>query len=217
MRHWAAGILVTLGIAGVLGTTGLGTAAPSTATFPNDDGRLWPGEFVSESVLPRCITAARKALDDDAARQHVIQTVHSRGYRFVAPVDGRDATAAEPGDATTDAARGSHRVGVSVPADESSARHPAPFVGRDAAMARLRARLADAEHGVGTLVLLVGEPGIGKTRTAEEVASDARQRGARVFSGRCHEGEGAPAFWPWVQILRASVFYRQPLRGIAAR
>src|SRR6266403_5020504 len=54
---------------------------------------LWPGEFVSESVLPRCITAARKALDDDAARQRVIQTVHSRGYRFVAPVDGRDATA----------------------------------------------------------------------------------------------------------------------------
>ena len=175
---------------------------------------LWPGEFVSESVLPRCITAARKALDDDAARQHVIQTVHSRGYRFVAPVDGRDATAAEPGDATTDAARGSHRVGVSVPADESSARHPAPFVGRDAAMARLRARLADAEHGVGTLVLLVGEPGIGKTRTAEEVASDARQRGARVFSGRCHEGEGAPAFWPWVQILRASAGEEEPSRFV---
>src|SRR6266478_4155732 len=56
---------------------------------------LWPGEFVSESVLPRCITAARKALDDDAARQHVIQTVHSRGYRFVAVIEPLDAPAAD--------------------------------------------------------------------------------------------------------------------------
>ena len=45
---------------------------------------LWPGEAVSDSVLPRCIAAARRALRDDRSRQKLIQTVHGRGYRFVA-------------------------------------------------------------------------------------------------------------------------------------
>src|SRR5262249_34647503 len=55
----------------------------------------------------------------------------------------------------------------------------------------------------GRLVLLGGEAGIGKTRTAGEIATYAEQQGARVVWGRCYEGDGAPAFWPWVQVLRA--------------
>jgi tetratricopeptide (TPR) repeat protein len=70
-------------------------------------------------------------------------------------------------------------------------------------MAVLRTNLEDAFSGCGRLVLLVGEPGIGKTRTAHELTSYARQRGAQVFTGRCYEGEGAPPFWPWVQVVRA--------------
>lgn len=70
-------------------------------------------------------------------------------------------------------------------------------------MTVLRASLADALGGHGRLMLLVGEPGIGKTRTAQELTADARRRGARVFTGRCHEGEGMPPFWPWVRIVRA--------------
>src|SRR5262249_4957556 len=57
--------------------------------------------------------------------------------------------------------------------------------------------------GRGGMVLLVGEPGIGKTRLAEELTDLARERGARALWGRCYEGEGAPALWPWVEILRA--------------
>jgi len=147
---------------------------------------LWPGEHVSESVLPRCITALRKAVGDTASGQHVIQTVHGRGYRFIAALeiaaDGEVALAREEG-----------------PAEPRGA-----FVGREDAMAKLRAALADALGGVGRLVLLVGEPGIGKTRTAEEIASDGRRAGALVLAGRCYEGDGAPAFWPWLQILRAA-------------
>ncbi len=180
---------------------------------------LWPGEFVSDSVLPRCITAARKALDDDAARQRVIQTVHSRGYRFLAVVEAADAAATDLADERRVATRAPiagmepHDGAAPAPGDVlPTPRHAAAFVGRDAAMATLRARLADAERGVGTLVLLVGEPGIGKTRTAEELALIARRRGARVFSGRCHEGEGAPAFWPWVQILRTCLGAEEPSR-----
>ncbi|HVO27198.1 MAG TPA: AAA family ATPase [Candidatus Margulisiibacteriota bacterium] len=81
----------------------------------------------------------------------------------------------------------------------------APFVGRARELAALHAALADAVSGLARLVLLAGEPGIGKTRTAEQVAGHARARGMQVLWGRCYEGEGAPAFWPWVQILRTAI------------
>lgn len=77
------------------------------------------------------------------------------------------------------------------------------FVGREREMAALHTAFDEAVAGRGRLALLVGEPGIGKTRTAHELAAHARVQGARVFSGRCYEGEGAPPFWPWVQIVRA--------------
>jgi predicted ATPase len=77
------------------------------------------------------------------------------------------------------------------------------FVGRARELAVLRAHLDDALAGCGRLVLLAGEPGIGKTRLAQEVATQAQERGARVYTGRCYAGEGAPPFWPWVQIVRA--------------
>ena len=88
-----------------------------------------------------------------------------------------------------------------------SDRRAGVFVGRERELDELRGVFEDAAAGRGRLVMLVGEPGIGKTRTAEELSSYARDRGAQVLWGPCHEGEGAPAYWPWVQILR------QALRG----
>src|SRR5215468_8426124 len=58
---------------------------------------VWPGQTVSESVLPKCIAAARRAIGDGGGRRAMIQTVHGRGYRFVAPVQSRD-TAPRDGD-----------------------------------------------------------------------------------------------------------------------
>lgn len=55
------------------------------------------------------------------------------------------------------------------------------------------------------LVLISGEPGIGKTRCAEALADVAEDQGALVLWGRCREEAGAPPYWPWVQILRAYV------------
>ncbi len=55
------------------------------------------------------------------------------------------------------------------------------------------------------LLLISGEPGIGKTCCAEALADVAEDQGALVLSGRCHEEAGAPPYWPWVQILRAYV------------
>ncbi len=146
---------------------------------------IWPGEAVSESVLPRCIAAARRAIGDDRTRQKLIQTVHGRGYRFVAEI-------------------GSPASGVGAPdaAPEEPSETPL-FVGREGAMRRLHRALDEALRSRGSLLLLVGEPGIGKTRTAEQLAAAARERAARVLVGRCYEGEGAPAYWPWVQLLRS--------------
>ena len=76
-----------------------------------------------------------------------------------------------------------------------------PFVGRGKEMARLRAKLDDARAGHGGLVMLVGEPGIGKSRTIEEFAEQARAGGAQVLTGRCFEGEWAPPYAPFVEAI----------------
>ncbi len=79
------------------------------------------------------------------------------------------------------------------------------FVGRQREMAELTSALEETLSGQGRLVMLVGEPGIGKTRTTQELASYADNRGAQVFWGRCYEDEGTPPFWPWVQTMRSYV------------
>ncbi len=79
------------------------------------------------------------------------------------------------------------------------------FVGRERELAELGAALDEAESGRGSLFLLAGEPGIGKSRLAGELAARARERGFLVLWGRCWEAGGAPAYWPWVQALRAHV------------
>jgi DNA-binding SARP family transcriptional activator len=76
------------------------------------------------------------------------------------------------------------------------------LVGRDAQLAAVGAAVRTGAAGRGRVVLVAGEPGIGKTRLAEEVAQQAAAEGVRVAWGRCYEGEGAPAFWPWVQMVR---------------
>jgi len=79
------------------------------------------------------------------------------------------------------------------------------FVGRDRELTLLTAGLDDALAGRGRLFLVSGEPGIGKSRLADELATRAREREARVLWGRCWEAGGAPAYWPWVQSLRSYI------------
>ena len=65
------------------------------------------------------------------------------------------------------------------------------FVGRQQEMAQLKAALDEALSGQDRLVMLTGEPGIGKTRVAQELAGSAESQDMRVFWGRCYEGLGA--------------------------
>ena len=86
------------------------------------------------------------------------------------------------------------------------------FVGRQQEMAELKAALDDAMSGQGRLAMLAGEPGIGKTRTALELASHAGRQGVQVLWGWCYEQEGTPPFWPWVQPIRDYVGQCDPQR-----
>jgi DNA-binding winged helix-turn-helix (wHTH) protein len=162
---------------------------------------LWPGEHVNESAVPWSISHARSALGQRRGQKRPIETVHGRGYRFTAPVQALNSPAA-PGTAPQGA--------ISVPA--SIAPTARPFVGRAAIMRRLEDRLEATREGHGRLCLLCGEPGIGKTRCAEELMARARKIGFRTWVGRATEGVGAPVFWPWIQILREAVREHPELR-----
>ena len=77
------------------------------------------------------------------------------------------------------------------------------LVGRDALLQLISSHVAGLDQRRGGLLLLSGEPGIGKTRLAEEVVGFARKRGARHRVGDgVAGGWRAPPLWPWVQILR---------------
>src|SRR5450759_3803394 len=77
------------------------------------------------------------------------------------------------------------------------------FVGRERECAVLGNWLAAALAGRPRVVLCRGEPGIGKTRLAEELASEAGIEGVSAVWGLASESAGAPPFWPWRQVLRA--------------
>jgi class 3 adenylate cyclase/tetratricopeptide (TPR) repeat protein len=86
----------------------------------------------------------------------------------------------------------------------------ASLVGREAELAKLRRHLDDAIAGRGGLVMIGGEPGIGKTRLTQELADEATRRGMLALFGRCYESEGAPPYIPFVEILEAGWLAESP-------
>jgi DNA-binding SARP family transcriptional activator len=109
-------------------------------------------------------------------------------------------------------------AGASTPAPFLSGANPGwPLVGRRAELAELERALDRSWGGRGGVVLVAGEPGVGKTRLATELVQRARVRGVPAAWGRCYEGEGAPAFWPWTQVLRMLIGDRDAdaLRSLA--
>ena len=76
------------------------------------------------------------------------------------------------------------------------------LIGRDHELGELLPVVDAAIAGHGAIVLIGGEPGIGKSRLAETLARYAARRGARVAVGRCWEAGGAPPLWPWAQALQ---------------
>jgi AAA ATPase domain len=86
------------------------------------------------------------------------------------------------------------------------------FVGREQELGQLVDARESAFAGLGRMVFLSGEPGIGKSRLADALAAEARERGATVVWGRCWEAGGAPAYWPWLQSFRSLARGLSPTR-----
>src|SRR5262249_53513328 len=130
---------------------------------------VWPGTVVSDSTLTSCIKELRKALRDDAKVPRYIETIHRRGYRFIASLSS------SPKDRGPQADRNRSQEAAppsSLPA--TSSLPPTDFVGRDAELRQLHSLLARAAHGERQMVFVTGEPGIGKTTVIETFLSGIR-------------------------------------------
>lgn len=102
--------------------------------------------------------------------------------------------------ATHDGER-AHR-GILVLVEAQSGREGSrPLLGREAELRAIDEAVDAARAGHGRLLLAVGEPGLGKTRLADEAAARAAAHGFRVVWGRCWESGIAPAYFPWTQAL----------------
>ncbi|MPY84443.1 MAG: AAA family ATPase [Actinophytocola sp.] len=77
------------------------------------------------------------------------------------------------------------------------------MVGREHECDRLGAALTTARDGRGQVVLIAGEPGIGKTRLAEEAARIATTLGMSRAWGRAVDDDGSPPFWPFRLAIRS--------------
>lgn len=148
---------------------------------------LWEGRKVSDGSLTVAVAAARKALGDNPDSPRMIETHHGRGYRFSAIVTE------------------THSASHTSSSDRRVQREARWFVGRDDELALLRDCFDASREGRRQLCLLSGEPGIGKSRLVDEFSQVAAKLHARVLVARCAEGDGAPPFWPWTQVLREHV------------
>ena len=98
----------------------------------------------------------------------------------------------------------------------------APLIGRDAERAQLLQMIHQAIAGHGTLVVLPGEAGIGKTRLAEEALERARRGGCQTLVGRCYDRDGTPPLIPYIEVLESasrlmpSAVFRDAIRPCAA-
>ncbi len=146
---------------------------------------LWPGVAVTPGSLNRAVSHARRAIDD-ANQGELIKSFPRRGYRFCGDAVELDRAARAD---TAQGAAGAVRGGL-------------PFVGREDALAILRGALEQALAGRESLALVSGIAGVGKSRLVEVFTREVARRGPLVLVGRCREGEGVPALWPWVQVVR---------------
>jgi predicted ATPase len=128
---------------------------------------VWPSACVQPEVLKSQILDVRRALGDSARRPRFIETLHRRGYRFIAPVD-RGLT------------------------QETPECRPARLVGRDVELKALREHLHKSLMGQRQFVFLSGEVGIGKTTVLDAFQRQAARAvpDLRIAREQCFESFG---------------------------
>jgi DNA-binding winged helix-turn-helix (wHTH) protein/tetratricopeptide (TPR) repeat protein len=140
---------------------------------------IWPDAYVQPEVLRRYILEIRRILGDDAKTPNFIETLPKRGYRFIADVTAENA--------------------VGLPEAIGATR---TLVGRESSLAELDGYLKNAMRGSRQIVLVVGEPGIGKTSLVDAFQSKASVMGG-VFVARGQSVEGFGGKEPYYPILEA--------------
>ena len=141
--------------------------------------QVWAEVVVSDSMPSICVAELRKALGDNARSPSLIETVHGRGYRFIAQLKPAPASGA------------------------TSAPDPMPLmVGRDEELAQISELFARANQGSRQVVFVTGEPGIGKTTFVQSFISRLERAGvARIARGQCVKQYGAGE--PYMPVLEA--------------
>ncbi len=162
------------------------------------------GGFPFRSVGPVALKGLRQPLPAVAVTWEEVPDVAPARPVVAAAAPSATGTASPPAAAAGSPAAG----GAPVVADTVRSRlltsSRTPFVGREEELERLRSAWKEAHAGRGTLVLLSGEAGVGKTRLAAELAAGAIDQGALVVYGRCHEESVVP-YQPFVEALRQLV------------
>ncbi len=151
---------------------------------------VWPDAHVADGVLKVSIAELRKALGDSATAPRFIETVHRRGYRFVAPVAAAEEPAPPP--ASSGGAAGLARSGPLLVWPLGAESDAVGIVGRAAELATLDAALARALRGERQVVFVTGEAGAGKTALVEHfVATAAARHDLAITGSQCLEQFGS--------------------------
>jgi DNA-binding winged helix-turn-helix (wHTH) protein/tetratricopeptide (TPR) repeat protein len=156
---------------------------------------IWPGLYVTDTVLAVHIGKAREALGDDPQKPRFIETVHRRGYRFIAACSASSEIL--PSNPALEG-RTSTKPIISEPATTIGTQ---PVVGRETELSLLREKLDAAASGRGSLVFISGPAGIGKTRLAREVRKWALESGYQWLEGRFDKATSQP-YQAWVEMIR---------------
>lgn len=157
---------------------------------------VWQARALSDGAVMNAATKLRKAFGQAAGASEPIETVRGRGYRL-------------------------HALALQA-ANPAAPALSDPFVGRAQLFAVLDQSLERARAGQAQVVVLTGDPGIGKTRALDELSKRARACGFSVWEGTAYDGGGAPAYWPWIEVLRSAhadlsrAMFRQHIAGASA-
>lgn len=156
----------------------------------------WRGHKVSDAAVSRAVMLARRALDDSSSR--LIGTVHGVGYRFLAPVaqSSSELVQADHGVAHAFANRLFVAERDDLPSSTGSTT-------RLAELAALRRALEKSRQGRGRLVLVKGQPGVGKTALVEHFARRCSAQGTLVAWGRAWDSRSVPPLWHWLEVARS--------------
>lgn len=173
---------------------------------------LWPNVRVSDAVLKVCIREIREGLEDQAKAPQFIETVHRRGYRWVAAVQSSKFNVQSPEEVASSQQSIVSRqtetkdcgLGISSTPQAPSPKPRAPrLVGRDTELSRLHYLLGKAQTGERQIVFVTGEAGIGKTTVVEAFLEQLQGHAdVHVCRGHCLEqfGEGEP-YMPVLEAL----------------